>query len=92
MKKDYAKPQLYAEAFALVEHVSAGCAYEAHFSNDCQIELDGITYFTSAANCSDDGILLLGKDDAEMADFYAMNLRCYNSFVDFTNGQQFFVS
>ncbi len=92
MKKVYAKPQLYAEAFALVEHVSAGCAYEAHFSNDCQIELDGIGYFTADANCSEEGRILLGKDDAEMADFYAMNLRCYNSFVDFTNGQQFFVS
>ena len=92
MKKDYAKPQLYAESFTLVEHVSAGCAYMANFSNDCPITVDGIQFFTAEVNCSADGILLLGKDDASLEDFYAINQRCYNSFVDFTNGQHFFVS
>lgn len=94
MKKDYAKPQLYAESFTLVEHVSAGCAYMANFSNDCPITVDGITFFTETAGCKDeDGYLLLnGNREATLEDFYAIKQRCYNSFVDFTNGQQFFVS
>ncbi len=93
MKEVYAKPQLYAEAFALVEHVSAGCAYMAQFSNDCQITVDGITFFTSDAGCNDqDGFDLLdGNQNATLEDFYALNQKCYNSFVDFTTGK-FFVS
>ena len=90
MRKTYEKPLLYAEGFALLEHISAGCAYMANFGNDCQIEVDGITFFTLDAGCNDqDGFDLLGKEDATLEDFYAINMRCYNSFVDFTTGHFF---
>lgn len=93
MRKAYAKPLLYAEGFELLEHISAGCAYEAQFSNDCQITVDGITFFTEAAACNDEnGYLLLGGNrEATLEEFYAIKQKCYNSFVDFTTGQ-FFVS
>lgn len=97
MRKAYAKPLLYAEGFELVEHMAAGCAYMANFSNDCQITVDGITFFTPQAGCNDEtgnGILGGVVEDlskATLDDFYRTKMTCYNSFVDFTTGQ-FFVS
>ena len=91
MRKAYQKPLMYAEGFTLLEHISAGCAYPATFGNDCKVTVDGITFFTSVAGCNDpEGFALLGGNEAAtLEEFYAIKMRCYNSFVDFTTGQFF---
>ena len=96
MRKEYNKPLLYAETFALAEHISAGCAYMANFGNDCQLTVDGLNFFTESAGCADgDGMILLrgvmspDEEEPTLQDFYKLNMKCYNSFVDFTTGDLF---
>ena len=88
MKKAYVKPALYAESFALAEHISAGCGYVANFGNGCPITVEGITYFTSEISCSPKAVAIfeannIDPNSATVETLMGMNIQCYNSFVDF---------
>ena len=57
MKKQYQKPVMFAEQFAVVEHVAGGCGYSIRqeinyfdFVQTCVWDLDGLPVFTSANN------------------------------------------
>ena len=77
MRKEYSKPQLYAEGFQLVEHISTGCFGAApqtgnsnpfHDAGGCwYVDSDGETYFTlDTTNCaSTDGKIEQGADLSE---------------------------
>lgn len=92
MKKPYAKPMLYAESFALVEHIAGGCAHVTNFGNQCPISEAGVVFFTSeAAGCNGDGISMIefqyGEGSAAnvtVEQLIGMNIQCYNSFADFS--------
>ena len=90
MRKQYAKPKLYAERFALVEHISGGCAYVTYFGNGCPIEEAGMTFFVDANTCSEDVEMLwtgAGVTDTSqrtIQNLSLLNLQCYNSFADFS--------
>lgn len=92
MKKQYAKPMLYAESFVLAEHISAGCAYITNFGNQCPINEAGVIFFTSPdVGCNPDGISMIEFEygegsaaNATVEQLIAMNIQCYNSFADFT--------
>lgn len=82
---------LYAESFALAEHISAGCSYVTNFGNQCPISEAGVIFFTSSnATCANnaDGqsmIEFAGLDPATVTveQLIGMNIQCYNSFADF---------
>ena len=91
MKSAYIKPMLYAEAFALAEHIAGGCAYVTNFGNTCPISEAGVVFFTSTQNgCNDDAISLMTFNGIEPATasvediIQKINPTCYNSFADFT--------
>ena len=91
MKKAYVKPALYAESFALAEHIAGGCAYVTNFGNQCPISEAGVIFFTNAqgSGCNDDAISMFtfaGVDpaNASITDLQGMNIQCYNSFADFS--------
>ena len=89
MKKTYAKPQLYAEEFQLVEHITLTCAKEnftAHHSTGwtCSIEWDDhgtarVMFTDKISGCAS----ATGKydeswqNDEFMESYY--NDTCYNS-------------
>ena len=88
--KVYQKPALYAESYALAEHISQSCVFQTNFGNQCPITDAGVTFFTSAENsgCNDDGIGMFtfaGVDPAEatIEDLIRMNIQCYNSLQDY---------
>ncbi len=92
MKSAYIKPMLYAEAFALAEHIAGGCAYVTNFGNTCPIDEAGVVFFTSAqgSGCNEDAINMMtfnGIDPATASVediIQKINPTCYNSFADFT--------
>ena len=62
MRKTYAKPELYAETFAMLEHIAYNCAIEGSNSAGPKSGLDedcwfstgsqgGFSFFTSNINC-----------------------------------------
>ena len=82
---------LYAESFALVEHISAGCGYITNFGNQCPISEAGVIFFTNAegSGCNEDAWILMegagvAPGTATVEQLIGMNIRCYNSFADFT--------
>ena len=88
MKRHYTKPMLYAERFALVEHISQSCAFVTNFGNGCPIEEGGMRFFTTASVCSDDAVSMwqfagVTPENATIQDLSKLNIRCYNSFRDF---------
>ena len=98
MKKDYQKPLLFAEQFALNEHISKGCGVLTTFGGNCPITVDGLTFFTTTPNCSDDAISMFSfngynfnDENADPVKFLIdeINPTCYNSLTDF---HQMFVS
>lgn len=93
MKKPYVKPAVYAESFALMEHVAGGCivpdnfAGAQHRNTDCGYDIGGIVLFTKQTTDCLEGAELFeyagvepGMDAAEL-----LNLECYNSFYDPSN-------
>lgn len=74
MRKEYSKPQLYAESFQMVEHIAIGCTGAApqtgnsnpfHGAGNClYMDSDGETYFTlDTTNCANaDGQVEPGAD------------------------------
>ena len=92
MKRTYIKPMLYAEAFALAEHIAGGCAYVTNFGNTCPISEAGVVFFTNAENscCNEDAINMMTFNDIDPATasvediIQKINPTCYNSFADFT--------
>ena len=88
MKNTYIKPVLYAEAFALAEHISQTCVYQTNFGSNCPITEAGVTFFTSKETCSEDGVSMmefagLSPATATVEDLIGMKITCYNSFADF---------
>ena len=88
--KVYQKPALYAESYALAEHISQSCVFQTNFGNQCPIVDAGVTFFTTVSACSEDGVSMIefkyGKGYAENAtieDLIAMNIQCYNSLQDY---------
>ena len=87
MKKAYSKPALYAEAFALVEHISACAHLNAATYGDpinCSFNLgapaEGPIVFTdSNAGCID---LYDPKDVPGTGDLNESTGYCYNAFLD----------
>ena len=59
MKKTYQKPELFAESFALAEHISAGCADTGSYSVNnssawtCVLTSGSTTMFMLDGKCSD---------------------------------------
>ena len=97
MRKTYQKPLLFAEQFAMNEHISKGCAYISNFGNGCPIDEAGVIFFTNAENsgCNEDAISMMefaGLDPATVTVedlITVLHPTCYNSFADFS---QLFVS
>ena len=90
MKKAYKKPLLFAEPFALVEHISQTCAFVTNFGNQCPIADAGVIFFTSMeSGCNEDGISMLEfagvvPADATVEDLInKVNPKCYNSLQDY---------
>ena len=82
---------LYAESFALAEHISAGCGYVTNFGNQCPISEAGVVFFTTVNTCSEDGVSMIefqygegSAANATVEQLIAMNIQCYNSFADFS--------
>lgn len=82
---------LYAEAFALAEHVAA-CGWVTTFGVNCPLATDVMTFFTQAPNCDDDAISMIrfsmGTDDLSGFSMNEMinqvKPTCYNSLNDFS--------
>ena len=86
--KEYKKPMLYAESYALAEHISQSCVFQTNFGNQCPIKDAGVTFFTTAETCSEDGVNMFqfaGVDPSEatIEDLIRMNIQCYNSLQDY---------
>ncbi len=96
MRKAYQKPLLFAEQFAMNEHISKSCLLLTNFGGGCPIAVDGLTFFTSTPDCSADAISMFefngykeGEDDPLLFLINEINPTCYNSLADF---HQMFVS
>lgn len=96
MKKDYQKPLLFAEQFALNEHISKGCGVLTTFGGDCPIQVDNDpTFFTATPACHPDAISMLkfagydGSQDPVRFLIEVVKPTCYNSFADYS---QLFIS
>lgn len=88
MKRTYIKPVLYAEAFALAEHIAQACVFVTNFGNNCPIEEAGMTFFNTTPSCSEDAISMMefagvSAETATVEQLMGMNIKCYNSFRDF---------
>lgn len=85
MKREYTKPYLLVETFALNEHISAGCNYPYHDeglanyldNRNCNFLLGGMTIFQANMDnnpCDtiygDGGDILPGDDLSEYHDSY----------------------
>ena len=90
--KEYKKPMLYAESYALAEHISQSCAYQTNFGNQCPISDAGVVFFTrSNETCaaSEDGqsmISFAGLDPENVTVEQIINVvkpTCYNSLQDY---------
>ena len=86
--KVYQKPALYAESYALAEHISQSCVFQTNFGNQCPITDAGVTFFTTVSACSEDGVSMFefaGKnpETATIEDLIDMNIQCYNSLQDY---------
>lgn len=93
MRKQYAKPMLYAESFTLVEHISAGCGWVSNFGVDCPLNDDGLIVFARDGVCSPDAISMIQfamGEDYDLSGFTMedmikkVNPRCYNSFAEYS--------
>ena len=89
MKKAYVKPVLYAERFAIAEHISS-CVYQTNFGVSCPIADAGVTFFTTTEiGCTQEGMFLIqnstGKNpvDATVEDLIGMDITCYNALQDY---------
>ena len=89
-RKKYYKPLLFAESFALSEHISAGCYYQTNFGNQCPIDEAGMLFFTNAQSCSEDvemlwvGAGVTDETQRTVENLSLLNIQCYNSFADFS--------
>ena len=88
--KVYQKPALYAESYALAEHISQSCVFQTNFGNQCPITDAGVTFFTTASACSEDGVSMIefkyGPGSAAtvtVEQLIGLNIQCYNSLQDY---------
>ena len=88
--KVYQKPVLYAESYALAEHISQSCVFQTNFGNQCPITDAGVTFFTTVETCSEDGVSMINfkygpnyAPQATVEDLIALNIECYNSLQDY---------
>lgn len=84
MKKQYAKPKLYAESFRLVEHISQ-CAWGLSFGTDCALQVGSEVFFTQVGLCSESAVNLISfAMPGDLSDYTAdeilntMQPECYN--------------
>ena len=92
MRKAYQKPVLYAESYALAEHISQTCAFQTNFGNQCPITEYGVTFFTSSTSgCNEDGISMIefkygdgSAANVTVEQLIGLRPTCYNSFSDFS--------
>ncbi len=90
MKKTYMKPELFAESFTLVEHISACSNLHSALSGTpqaCGFSLNGPNpgandpiLFLETPPCTDIGDL--GLFDPKPGGEYAGGVLCYNYFMD----------
>ena len=89
MKKTYTKPMVYAESFAMLEHIAActiGQGYSATLrdtagDNACAYTDNGLTVFPNEGVCGGSyNERQYGSWDAYMAAVYGANTTCYNAF------------
>ena len=86
--KEYKKPMLYAESYALAEHISQSCVFQTNFGNQCPITDAGVTFFTTVETCSEDGVSMIefkygSAKNATVEDLIGLNIQCYNSLLDY---------
>lgn len=87
MKRQYHRPELFAESFALMEHISQSCAFPTNHSQTCQFEDKNTVYFNTTVGCEDADLLWDGVADpatASYADLANLNYDCYNAPTNFT--------
>ena len=83
-KKQYSQPVIYAERFALAEHISS-CLYTANLGNGCPIAEADITFFNTSCGTEVAGMWEfagVNPDLAKLEDLSKLNVQCYNSFRD----------
>lgn len=90
MRKTYQKPLLFAERFAMNEHIAQSCGVQTSFGGDCPITVDGLTFFTNENDCSEDAVSMFrfaefDFDNGDPVKFLIdeINPTCYNSLTDF---------
>lgn len=83
MKKVYTKPSLFAERFALAEHI-AGCANVVNFDmGSCgAIKINDLSLFSTSCGASSDAWWNYNGIDPSEASFeklYELGIECYNN-------------
>lgn len=88
--KVYQKPVLYAESYALAEHISQSCVFQTNFGNQCPITDAGVTFFTTVDTCSEDGVSMIefkygpgSAAEVTVEQLIGLNIQCYNSLQDY---------
>ena len=88
--KVYQKPVLYAESYALAEHISQSCVFQTNFGNQCPIVDAGVTFFTTKETCSEDGVSMIefkygpgSAAEVTVEQLIGLNIQCYNSLQDY---------
>ena len=81
---------LYAESFALVEHISQSCGWQTNFGTSCPIADGGAIFFQSLEmDCNEDGMSMIefaGYDPTTVSMetlITVINPTCYNSFNEY---------
>ena len=83
MKKQYSKPSLYAERFAVSEHI-ASCLLVATWGSDCPYSDHGLSLFTeSCGDVAAEYWSFLTDDTSQWTheNVAQLGLECYNSFM-----------
>ena len=98
MKKQYQKPVLYAETFALVEHIARCAPPNAEYDRANYGDINSCGFNIGAPGS---GMTLFGNDNCALAPFltdYSMQgakdagFQCYNSFFDMAASYTMFSS
>ena len=88
MKKPYVKPFVYAESYALMEHVALNCVVNDDFqgakhrnANDCAYVDDNLALFVNDSKGCDTGLFSFAGLEPSVENLPAIGVECYNSFL-----------
>ena len=89
MKKQYHQPKLYAETFALAEHIGANCTTIMTFGVGCVYGDDTAGTMFATEACGTDAMEMWQNfsptpDDWTMENVGQLGLDCYNTFSNFS--------